>query len=156
MWQVTDLVEKPSANEAPSNLAIFGRYLLTPTIMEHPAERRARAAATRSSSPTRCASCCKTEPIHAVVTEDPGYDTGNILSWLEANLALAMDYDDLGPQLREADAAAARLAPRIRRRADAGGAQQRLDDDAARDLRLARAAVDVGDRHLVDADAQRA
>ena len=40
------------------------------------------------------------EPIHAVVTDDAGYDTGNILAWLEANLALAMGYDDLGPELR--------------------------------------------------------
>ncbi len=34
VWEVTDLVEKPPANEAPSNLAIFGRYLLTPKLME--------------------------------------------------------------------------------------------------------------------------
>src|SRR5512139_1410656 len=34
VWRVTDLVEKPPINDAPSNLAIFGRYLLTPKVME--------------------------------------------------------------------------------------------------------------------------
>ena len=57
VWKVTGLVEKPPAEEAPSNLAIFGRYLLTPRVMSilpdgragcrrrDPAHRRAREAA---------------------------------------------------------------------------------------------------------------
>jgi UTP--glucose-1-phosphate uridylyltransferase len=101
VWKVTDLVEKPSAEEAPSNKAIFGRYLLSPRIMEIlPDVAPGRGGEIQLTDALK--ELLREEPIHAVVTDDPGYDTGNILSWLEANLALAMDYDDLGPALREA------------------------------------------------------
>ena len=42
----------------------------------------------------------KVEKIYAVVEEDPGYDTGNIQSWLEANVSLALDSPEHGPALR--------------------------------------------------------
>jgi UTP--glucose-1-phosphate uridylyltransferase len=48
VWKLTDLVEKPPVNEAPSNLAIFGRYLLTPKVMEILKDTQP-AVATRSS-----------------------------------------------------------------------------------------------------------
>jgi UTP--glucose-1-phosphate uridylyltransferase len=100
VWKVTDLVEKPPAAEAPSNQAIFGRYLLTPRLMEIlPTIKPGAGNEIQLTDAMR--ELLADEPIHAVVIEDPGYDTGNILSWLEANLALAMDYDDIGPALRE-------------------------------------------------------
>ncbi|HEY5539824.1 MAG TPA: UTP--glucose-1-phosphate uridylyltransferase, partial [Coriobacteriia bacterium] len=42
----------------------------------------------------------KTETIHAVVDPDPGFDTGNVLAWLEANIALALDSPAYGPAVR--------------------------------------------------------
>jgi UTP--glucose-1-phosphate uridylyltransferase len=100
VWRVTDLVEKPPAGEAPSNKAIFGRYLLSPRVMEIlPTVEPGRGGEIQLTDALR--QLVREEPIHAVVSDDPGYDTGNIQSWLEANLALAMDYDDLGPALRE-------------------------------------------------------
>jgi UTP--glucose-1-phosphate uridylyltransferase len=99
VWRVTDLVEKPSPEEAPSNQAIFGRYLLTSAIMRIlPKVRPGAGHEIQLTDALR--ELCRTEPIHAVVADNPGFDTGNILAWLEANLALAMDYDDLGPPLR--------------------------------------------------------
>ncbi|HEY3316889.1 MAG TPA: UTP--glucose-1-phosphate uridylyltransferase GalU [Coriobacteriia bacterium] len=100
VWRVTDLVEKPSAEEAPSNKAIFGRYLLTPAVMRI-LPRIAPGQGGEIQLTDALRELLREEPIHAVVMDDAGYDTGNILSWLEANLALAMDYDDLGPQLRD-------------------------------------------------------
>jgi UTP--glucose-1-phosphate uridylyltransferase len=100
VWRVTDLVEKPAREEAPSNKAIFGRYLLSPRIMEIlPNVEPGRGGEIQLTDALK--ELLHEEPIHAVVTDDPGFDTGNILSWLEANLALAMDYDDLGPALRD-------------------------------------------------------
>jgi UTP--glucose-1-phosphate uridylyltransferase len=100
VWKLTDLVEKPSREEAPSNLAIFGRYLLTPKLMEIlPGIQPGQGDEIQLTDALR--ELLKSEPIYAVSMENAGYDTGNILSWLEANLELAMDYDDLGPALRD-------------------------------------------------------
>ncbi len=100
VWRVTDLVEKPSPDEAPSNLAIFGRYLLTPAIMdilpELPPGRGGEIQLTDALQ-----ELLRSEEIYAVVEEDPGFDTGNIGAWIEANVALALRDAALGPQLRE-------------------------------------------------------
>ena len=57
VYRIRDMVEKPPRAEAPSNLAIIGRYILTPDIFPI-LEATARATApARSSSPTACAGC---------------------------------------------------------------------------------------------------
>ncbi len=99
VWRVTDLVEKPSVNEAPSTLAIFGRYLLTPAIMEIlPAVTPGRGDEIQLTDALR--QLLKKEDIFAVVDTDPGFDTGNVLAWLEANIALALASPEHGPALR--------------------------------------------------------
>ena len=101
VWRVDRLVEKPALNDAPSNLAIFGRYLLTPRVMEllpHVAPGRGGEIQLTDA----LVSLLAHEEIHAVVVEpDQGYDTGNVLAWLEANLALSLKSDEWGTQLRE-------------------------------------------------------
>lgn len=100
VWRLTDLVEKPPVNEAPSNLAIFGRYLLTPKVMEIlPHIDSGRGGEIQLTDALR--ELLKTEEIYAVSLECSGYDTGNILSWLEANVALALESDEFGPGLRD-------------------------------------------------------
>jgi UTP--glucose-1-phosphate uridylyltransferase len=99
VWRVTDLVEKPAVNDAPSTLAIFGRYLLTPAIMKLlPMVRPGRGDEIQLTDALR--ELLKTETIHAVVDPDPGFDTGNVLAWLEANIALALDSPTYGPAVR--------------------------------------------------------
>jgi len=99
VWKVTDLVEKPAVNEAPSTLAIFGRYLLTPKVMELlPHIQPGRGDEIQLTDALR--ELLKTEEIYAVVEEDPGYDTGNVLAWLEANIGLALASHEHGPALR--------------------------------------------------------
>jgi len=99
VWEVTDLVEKPAVNEAPSTLAIFGRYLLTPAIMEVlPHVKPGRGDEIQLTDALR--ELLKTEKIYAVVEEDPGYDTGNVLAWLEANVELALKSHEHGAALR--------------------------------------------------------
>jgi len=99
VWRVTDLVEKPAVNQAPSNLAIFGRYLLTPRIMEIlPNVEPGRGGEIQLTDALR--ELVKTEEIYAVIDDDPGFDTGNVLAWMEANVALALQSPELGPQLR--------------------------------------------------------
>jgi UTP--glucose-1-phosphate uridylyltransferase len=100
VWRVTGLVEKPSAAEAPSDLAIFGRYLLTATVMELLPEV-APGAGGEIQLTDALVALLEREEIYAVVEEDPGYDTGNVLAWLEANMALALKRPEYGPALRE-------------------------------------------------------
>jgi UTP--glucose-1-phosphate uridylyltransferase len=99
VWRVTDLVEKPAVNEAPSTLAIFGRYLLTPAVMRIlPGVKPGRGDEIQLTDALRI--LLKTEEIHAVVDPHPGFDTGNLLAWLEANVTLALASSEHGPALR--------------------------------------------------------
>lgn len=99
VWRVTDLVEKPSMDEAPSTLAIFGRYLLTPAIMEVlPTVEPGRGGEIQLTDALK--ELLKREEVYAVVETDPGYDTGNVLAWLEANVSLALESSEHGPALR--------------------------------------------------------
>ncbi|TLM78049.1 MAG: UTP--glucose-1-phosphate uridylyltransferase GalU [Actinobacteria bacterium] len=100
VFKLTDLVEKPPANEAPTNLAIFGRYLLTPKVMEllpHVAPGRGDEIQLTDAIREALA----TEDVFAVTLACRGFDTGSVQSWLEANVALALDDPGLGPGLRE-------------------------------------------------------
>jgi len=100
IWRVTDLVEKPPANAAPSNLAIFGRYLLTPTVMEVlPRVTPGRGDEVQLTDALK--KLIETEEMYAV-TMSSGFDTGNVLSWLEANVALALETEEFGASLRDA------------------------------------------------------
>ncbi len=100
-WLVNGLVEKPAANDAPSNLAIFGRYLLTPKVMELlPNVQPGRGGEIQLTD--ALVELLASEQLYAVVIEpEDGYDTGNILSWLEANVALALESTEYGEALRE-------------------------------------------------------
>ena len=100
VWKVTDLVEKPPANEAPSNLAIFGRYLLTPKLMKIlPTIDPGRGDEIQLTDALK--ELLKYEDVYAVTMDEQGYDTGSVLSWLQANVDLALESDKYGPALRE-------------------------------------------------------
>ncbi len=100
VWKLTDLVEKPPVNDAPSNLAIFGRYLLTPLIMKIlPTIEPGRGDEIQLTDALK--ELLKQEDIYAITMECSGYDTGNVLSWLEANVSLALESKEYGPALRD-------------------------------------------------------
>ena len=84
---IEDLVEKPSAEKAPSNLGILGRYVLTPTIF-NTIER---------TSPGKDGEIQLTDALrdikdrrYAYVYRGERYDIGNKLEWLKANITLAL------------------------------------------------------------------
>jgi UTP--glucose-1-phosphate uridylyltransferase len=98
IYEVMDLVEKPPRAEAPSNLAIMGRYVLTPDIFkvlgDIPAGRNGEFQLTDGLK-----RLIKTHPIYAYEFEGERYDAGTPLGWLQANIALAMKDPDIGPKL---------------------------------------------------------
>ncbi len=96
--RVTGLVEKPPADEAPSDLAVIGRYVLSPTVFdvlrETPPGRGGEIQLTDA-----IAGLIGREPVHGVVFRGRRYDTGDRLDYLKAVVQLAADRDDLGEPL---------------------------------------------------------
>ena len=98
--RITGLVEKPPADEAPSDLAIIGRYVLSPTVFEvlrHTAPGRGGEIQLTDA----IATLIQSEPVHGVVFRGRRYDTGDRLDYLKAVVQLASERDDLGPPLLE-------------------------------------------------------
>jgi UTP--glucose-1-phosphate uridylyltransferase len=97
---ISQLVEKPKAEEAPSTLAIIGRYVLPPEIFD----------ALRSTPPGRGgeiqvtdainALCQSGTPVHGVVFRGRRYDTGDRLEYVKAVVQLAARHPDIGPDFR--------------------------------------------------------
>ena len=85
VWKVDGLVEKPAAEAAPSNLAVFGRYLLSPRVMELLAEVRPGVGGEIQLTDALDAVLAEEEMYALVVSPDDGYDTGTVESWLDTN-----------------------------------------------------------------------
>lgn len=85
VWKVDSLVEKPAVEEAPSNLAVFGRYLLTPRVMDLLAEVKPGAGGEIQLTDA-LDELLKEEEMYALVIDpEDGFDTGTIESWLDTN-----------------------------------------------------------------------
>ncbi|CAN5676058.1 UTP--glucose-1-phosphate uridylyltransferase GalU [soil metagenome] len=97
---LTDLVEKPSADVAPSNLAVIGRYVLSPTIFEALRETGPGAGGAIQLTDGIRALIRRGEPVHGVVFRGRRYDTGDRLDYLKAIVRLAVERDDIGPDFR--------------------------------------------------------
>jgi UTP--glucose-1-phosphate uridylyltransferase len=96
---VRDLVEKPPLAEAPSDLGVIGRYVLTPSVFGHITGLRPGAGGELQLTDALRA-VCRDEPFHAVVVESGRFDTGNKLDWLRATVELALLHSELGPDFR--------------------------------------------------------
>lgn len=101
---VTELIEKPSVAEAPSNLAVIGRYVLDPAIFGVLARTKpGRGGEIQLTDALReLAGMPASEGggVSGVLFSGRRYDTGDRLSYLQANILLALERDDLGPALR--------------------------------------------------------
>jgi UTP--glucose-1-phosphate uridylyltransferase len=98
--RVTGLVEKPPAAEAPSNLAIMGRYVLTPEIFDC-IDRVEPGRGGEIQLTDAMSLLLEREPLYGFTFTDGRYDTGNKLDWLRATVELALVRDDLGPPFRK-------------------------------------------------------
>ena len=100
--RVTDLVEKPAVEEAPSNLAVIGRYVIEPAVFE----------VLRRTPPGRGGEIQITDalrslavgdgggPVHAVIFRGRRYDTGDRQDYLRTIVRLACEREDIGPEFR--------------------------------------------------------
>lgn len=99
--RVTDLVEKPAPEDAPSNLAVIGRYVLSPSIFD-----TLRTTAPGRGGEIQITDALRTqaqagEPMHGVVFRGRRYDTGDKADYLKAVVRLACERPDLGPEFRQ-------------------------------------------------------
>lgn len=88
VWKVDSLVEKPKPEEAPSNLAVFGRYLLSARVMELLADVKPGVGGEIQLTDALDAVLREEEMYALVVDPSEGFDTGTVESWLETNNSL--------------------------------------------------------------------
>ena len=101
--RITGLVEKPSRETAPSNYAIIGRYVLQPEIfdiLEHTPAGKGGEIQLTDALQTLAANPTIAGGVYGVVFRGRRYDTGDRLDYIKAIVQLAVDRDDLGPDLR--------------------------------------------------------
>jgi len=100
LHRVGALIEKPKLGEAPSNLAIIGRYVLTPKIFDK-LEQTQRGAGGEIQLTDAIEALMAEQPVYAYEFEGTRYDAGTTMGWLKASVELALARPDLGPEFRE-------------------------------------------------------
>src|ERR1700733_13557051 len=97
--RVRSIVEKPTPATAPSNLAVVGRYVLSPSIFEH-LERIGRGAGGEIQLTDGIAALMREEAVYAYRFEGKRYDCGNKLGYLQATVEYALAHPALGREFR--------------------------------------------------------
>jgi len=113
--QIRGIIEKPKPSVAPSNLAVVGRYVLTPAIFAH-LEKIGQGAGGEIQLTDGIARLLKKEPVYAYRFEGKRYDCGSKLGYLKATVEYAMNHSTLGGPFR--DYLLELMSPNDRRNAD--------------------------------------
>jgi len=100
LYEIVNMVEKPKPEDAPSNLAIIGRYVLTPAVFEILSETQAGTGGELQLT-DGMRQLLKKERIYAYVFEGRRHDTGDKLGFLKATVDFALQREDLGAEFRE-------------------------------------------------------
>src|SRR5450755_2889150 len=100
LFEVLDLVEKPTLADAPSNLAVIGRYILTPTVFETLSDLKPGAGGELQLTDGLRA-LLQREKLYAYVYEGRRFDAGDKLGFLKATVEFALKREDLGGKFRE-------------------------------------------------------
>jgi len=100
LTQVKGLVEKPAPGTAPSNLIIAGRYILQPEVMKI-LETQEAGAGGEIQLTDAMAAMIGTQPFHGVTFDGRRFDCGSKAGYVEANLALALEREDIGAHIRD-------------------------------------------------------
>ncbi len=90
IMKISDMVEKPKLEDAPSNYAIMGRYVLSPTIFSLLKQQNAGAGGEIQLTDA-LRNLLKYEPVHGVVYRGKRFDCGTQKGWLSANIQLALE-----------------------------------------------------------------
>ena len=97
LYRIRNLVEKPKAEDAPSNLAIIGRYVLTPDIF-HSLETIGPGSGGEIQLTDGLRHMLRSRPIYGYKFEGKRYDAGDKQGFLQATVELALKRHDLGAE----------------------------------------------------------
>jgi UTP--glucose-1-phosphate uridylyltransferase len=100
LYKVSGLVEKPEPEDAPSNLAIIGRYILTPKIFEK-LEQTPRGAGGEIQLTDALEALMQEQDVYGYAFDGVRYDAGTTMGWLKASVELALGRQDIGGQFRQ-------------------------------------------------------
>lgn len=100
IYKLTQIVEKPRKEEAPSNLAVLGRYILTPEVMEELAKTQ-RGKNGEIQLTDALSSLMQKQDVYAYQFEGKRYDLGDKLGFLKATVEFALRRDDLAEEFGE-------------------------------------------------------
>jgi UTP--glucose-1-phosphate uridylyltransferase len=100
LYQINDLVEKPKLEDAPSNLAIIGRYVLTPRIFEM-IEKLTPGAGGELQLTDAIRMLLQYEKVYGLVFEGKRHDAGDKLGFLKATVEYALQHESLGPAFKQ-------------------------------------------------------
>jgi UTP--glucose-1-phosphate uridylyltransferase len=97
--EVKGLVEKPGQGTSPSNLAVIGRYILQPEVMDVLASQE-KGAGGEIQLTDAMAAMIGNQPFHGLTFDGVRYDCGDKAGYIQANLALALERSDIGSDVR--------------------------------------------------------
>ena len=100
LYKVSALVEKPEPDAAPSNLAIIGRYVLTPKIFDK-LEQTELGAGGEIQLTDAIETLMQEQDVYAYAFDGLRYDAGTTMGWLKASVELALQRQDIGEQFRQ-------------------------------------------------------
>ena len=100
VYKINDMVEKPAYADAPSDLAIIGRYIFTPDIFDA-IEQTEPGAGGEIQITDAMRLLLKARPFYAVKLDGKRHDAGDKLGFLIATVELALKREDLGDEFRE-------------------------------------------------------
>lgn len=98
--RVFDMVEKPSLNKAPSNLAVMGRYILTPDIFDI-LEETPEGAGGEIQLTDAIKTLADQRNVYAYEFDGKRYDAGNKVEFIKAGIELGLEREDIAPQLKD-------------------------------------------------------
>ncbi len=98
--KIIDMVEKPKPEEAPSNLAITGRYILQPEIFQYLSNFQIGSGGEIQLTDAM-KEMCKKFPFYHKKIDEERYDCGNVLGYLEANIAFALENDAIKTDIKK-------------------------------------------------------
>jgi UTP--glucose-1-phosphate uridylyltransferase len=98
--KITGLIEKPTVGNAPSNIAIIGRYILLPEVFNELGKKKVGEGGEIQLTDA-LSSLIETQSFYGLDFNGKRFDCGDKLGYLEANIAFALEREDLGPALRK-------------------------------------------------------